>query len=109
MNDVVILVRSYENTLVSNWGQSFHLFGVESSSNIKKSSYKDKNIRSASRDWAERNLEGKKYLSCLSKDLTTWNWLPMPLLIWRQESEMTPIDVQNSSLIETKINSWQEL
>ena len=33
----------------------------------------------------------------------------MPLLIWRQESEMTPIDVQNSSLIETKINSWQEL
>ena len=36
-------------------------------------SYKDKNIRSASRDWAERNLEGKKYLSCLSKDLTTWN------------------------------------
>ena len=70
-------------------------------------SYKEKNIQSASRDWAER--EDKKYLSCLSKDLTTWNWLPMPLLIWRQESEMTPIDVQNSSLIETKINSWQEL
>ena len=29
-------------------------------------SYKDKNIRSASRDWAERNLEGKKYLSCFN-------------------------------------------
>ena len=36
-------------------------------------SYKGKNIRSTSRDWAERNLEGKKYLLCLSKNLTTWN------------------------------------